>query len=117
MDSGELLVALFFLRQTEKKCLFSYHLLLSEFLNKLLLEGLYQITEIKACSLTLFVHTFYGKLFQLVSKEFRLVHKLIPRSSTDVENQQKMGPFDTPQLCKKIRIYLSSKCFLKDKKK
>ena len=28
-----------------------------------------------------------------------------------------MGPFDTPQLCKKkFRIYLSSKCFLKDKK-
>ena len=82
-------------------------------MNKLLLEGLlYQITEIKACSLArwaLFVHTFYGKLFRLVSKEFRLVHKLIPRSSTDVENQQKIGPFDTTlQLCKKIfRIYFN----------
>lgn len=47
------------------------------------------------------------------------MHKLIPRSSTDVENQQKIGPFDTTlQLCKKkkriFRIYsneLLAQCF------
>ena len=98
----ELLLADFFSAKTVKKKWLSYHLLLGEFLNKLLLQGLYQITEIKACSvararLFLFI-LFMANYFGLLAKNS--VHKLIPRSSTDVRAQPTKN--GTSQLCQKI---------------
>ena len=66
--SCELLLAYFFILPQKQRWRFlygSYHMLLvellCEFLNKLLLEGLYQITEINTGS---FCYSFYGKLFR-----------------------------------------------------